>query len=76
MAVRSAFRQSQTRALRDQAKAGAIPRYIARAGLRANGKVVVWDCQGGWICSDHKSLALAAIRAALLNVEATKRGVA
>jgi hypothetical protein len=57
----------QTRALRAQAVAGTIPRYIVRCGLEASGKVAVWDCLAGWICSRHSRLALAEKRAAELN---------
>ena len=60
---------SQTKYLREKARAGQSPHYIVRCGLEPSGKVVVWDAVGGWICSRHKSLALAEKRAAELNSE-------
>jgi hypothetical protein len=60
----------QTEILREKARAGQIARYIVRCGLEASGKVAVWDALGGWLCSRHKTLALAEKRAAELNAEA------
>ncbi len=62
--------QHNVEELRAKARAGLSPRYIVRCGLEASGKVVVWDAQGGWVCSRHKSLALAERRAAELNADA------
>ncbi len=63
------FTKHQTQALRADAKAGKTPRYIVRCGLLTNGRVVVWDAIGGWVCSTHKNLALANKRAAELNAQ-------
>lgn len=63
------FAEKQIHALRANAKAGITPRYIVRCGLEPNGKVQVHDCLGGWVCSTHKSLALAQKRANELNAK-------
>ena len=52
---RSAYRRGET------------PRYIIACGMEISGKVQVRDAAGGWVCSRHKSLALAEKRAAELN---------
>jgi hypothetical protein len=58
--------------LRAQEAIGEIERYIVRCGLEPSGKVVVWDARGGWVCSRHKTLALAQKRAKALNASYTE----
>lgn len=65
----TAFAVREIKQLRASYDTGRLPRYIVRCGLEANGKVQVHDCAGGWVCSTHKSLALAQKRADELNAK-------